>query len=103
MDAVTKLTSQRAVVVFSKSSCCMSHTVVRLFVELGVNATVHELDEDPKGREIERALAKLLGRSPAVPAVYIGGRLVGSTDNIMSLHMSGNLVPMLRNAGAIWL
>ncbi|KAJ4749981.1 Thioredoxin superfamily protein [Rhynchospora pubera] len=103
MDTVTKLASQRAVVVFSKSSCCMSHTVTRLFIDLGVNPTVHELDENPKGKEMERALAKLLGRTPAVPAVYIGGKLVGSTDNIMSLHMSGNLVPMLRNAGAIWL
>ncbi|XP_078168477.1 glutaredoxin-C1-like [Carex rostrata] len=102
MDAVTKLTSQRAVVVFSKSSCCMSHTVVRLFINLGVNTTVHELDKDPRGRDIECALAKLLGRSPAIPAVYIGGKLVGSTDSIMSLHMSGNLVPMLHNAGAIW-
>jgi glutaredoxin 3 len=102
MDAVTKLASLRAVVVFSKSSCCMSHTVTRLFIDLGVNPAVHDLDEDTKGREMERALAKLLGRNPAVPAVFIGGKLVGSTDKIMSLHMSGNLIPMLRNAGAIW-
>ncbi|KAJ1687733.1 hypothetical protein LUZ63_019123 [Rhynchospora breviuscula] len=102
MDFVTKIASQRAVVVFSKSSCCMSHTVSRLFIDLGVNPSVHELDEDPRGREIERALAKLLGHSTAVPAVFIGGKLVGSTDKIMSLHMSSNLVPMLRNAGAIW-
>jgi glutaredoxin 3 len=103
MDTVTKLASQRAVVVFSKSSCCMSHTVVRLFIDLGVNPTVHELDEIPRGMELEQALSKLLARTSAVPAVYIGGQLVGSTDNIMSLHMSGNLVPLLRNAGAIWL
>ncbi|KAJ4749979.1 Glutaredoxin family protein [Rhynchospora pubera] len=103
MDAVTKLASQRAVVVFSKSSCCMSHTINRLFIDLGVNPSVHELDEDPRGREMERALAKLLGRNQAVPAVFIGGKLVGSTDKIMSLHMSGNPAPMLRNAGAMWL
>uniref|UniRef100_A0ACD6AVH7 Uncharacterized protein n=1 Tax=Avena sativa TaxID=4498 RepID=A0ACD6AVH7_AVESA len=102
MDRVTKLAGQRAMVIFSMSSCCMCHTVMRLFRELGVNPTVVELDEDPSGKEMEKALARLLGRNPAVPAVFIGGRLVGSTDKIMSLHLSGNLVPLLRNAGALW-
>jgi glutaredoxin 3 len=51
---------------------------------------------------MDTALARLLGRNPAVPAVFIGGRLVGSTNRIMSLHLSGNLVPLLRNAGALW-
>ncbi|XP_051191278.1 glutaredoxin-C1-like [Lolium perenne] len=102
MDRVTKLAGQRAVVIFSVSSCCMCHTVMRLFRELGVNPTVVELDEDPRGEEMAQALARLLGRNPAVPAVFIGGRLTGSTDKIMSLHLSGNLVPLLRNAGAIW-
>lgn len=102
MDTVTKLAAQRAVVVFGTSSCPMSHTVIRLFIEFGVNPMVHELDKDPRGREMERALAKLLGRSPPVPAVFIGGKLVGSTENILTLHMSGSLIPMLKNAGAIW-
>jgi glutaredoxin 3 len=102
MDRVTKLTSQRAVVIFGTSSCCMSHTVTRLFVDLGVNPAVHELDKDLRGREMEKALGKLTGRNPTVPAVFIGGKLVGSTDKIMSLHLGGSLVPMLQNAGAIW-
>ncbi|XP_019701742.1 glutaredoxin-C1-like [Elaeis guineensis] len=103
MDKVMKLASQRAVVIFSMSSCCMCHTIKRLFLELGVNPAVYELDEDPRGREMERALVHLLGRSPSVPAVFIGGKLVGSTDRIMSLHLGGRLVPLLRDAGAIWL
>ncbi|EAY74059.1 hypothetical protein OsI_01947 [Oryza sativa Indica Group] len=68
MDRVNRLAAQRAVVIFSMSSCCMCHTVTRLFCELGVNPTVVELDEDPRGKEMEKALARLLGRSPAVPA-----------------------------------
>lgn len=80
----------------------MCHTVTRLFRELGVSPTVVELDQDPRGKEMDKALARLLGRNPAVPAVFIGGRLVGSTDRVMSLHLSGNLVPLLRNAGALW-
>ncbi|CAD5191846.1 putative glutaredoxin-C14 [Musa acuminata AAA Group] len=103
MDKVTKLASQRAVVIFSRSSCCFCYSVKSLFHELGVNAAVHELDEDPRGAEMEKALVKLLGRKSPVPAVFIGGKLVGSTDRIMTLHLGGNLVPLLRDAGALWL
>ncbi|KAG6508578.1 putative glutaredoxin-C14 [Zingiber officinale] len=103
MDRVLRLSSQKAVVIFSVSSCCMCHTVKRLFMELGVDAAVHELDQDPKGRDMERALAKMLGRTPPVPAVFIGGNLVGPTDKVMSLHLGGKLVPLLRDAGALWL
>ncbi|URE16720.1 Glutaredoxin [Musa troglodytarum] len=90
-----RLASQRAVTVFSFSSCCMCYSVKSLFSELGVDAAIHELDEDPSGAE--------MGRKPPVPAIFIGGRLVGSTDKIMALHLGGNLVPLLRDAGALWL
>jgi glutaredoxin 3 len=33
--------------------------------------------------------------------VFIGGKLVGSTNTIMSLHLSGKLVPLLKDAGAM--
>ncbi|KAH7654971.1 Thioredoxin-disulfide reductase protein [Dioscorea alata] len=103
MDKVKRLASQRAVVIFSKSSCCMCHAVKTLFADLGVNPAVYELDEDLRDREIEKALVKLMNRSPPVPAVFIGGELVGDTNKIMALHLSGKLVPQLRKAGAIWL
>ncbi|RZC51918.1 hypothetical protein C5167_020335 [Papaver somniferum] len=100
---VMKLASQKAVVIFSKSSCCMSHTIKSLFYDLGVSPAIYELDEISNGREIERALQKL-GCSPSVPAVFIGGQLIhNSTSTVMSLHLSGSLIPMLKRAGAIWL
>lgn len=100
MDKVKKLVSQQAVVVIS--SCCMCHTVKSLLHDLGVNAAVHELDEEPRGSEMEKALAMLVRRNPLVPLVFIGGKLVGSTDRIMSLHLGGELVPLLHEAGALW-
>ncbi|XP_043711082.1 monothiol glutaredoxin-S10-like [Telopea speciosissima] len=102
MDRVTKLAPQRAVVIFSKSSCSMCHAVKRLFYELGVSPAIHELDEDSRGREMEWALMRL-GFNPSVPAVFIGGKLVGSTNDVMTLHLNGSLIPMLKDAGAIWL
>ena len=104
MDRVMQLVSERAVVVFTLSSCCMCHTVTQLMADLSVNAMVHELDSDPRGKDMERALLKMLGgRGPAVPAVFIGGKLVGGTNRVMSLHLAGELVPMLKSAGALWL
>ncbi|XP_073008802.1 glutaredoxin-C1-like [Typha latifolia] len=103
METVMRLASEHAVVIYSLTSCCMCHTIKRLFLELGVNPSICELDENPKGKEMERALVQLLGRRTPVPVVFIGGKLVGSTDRIMSLHLAGSLVPLLRNAGALWL
>ncbi|KAK1647887.1 hypothetical protein QYE76_065794 [Lolium multiflorum] len=104
MDQVTKLVSERAVVVFTSSKCSMCDSVTFLLSNLGVHAAVYELDKEQLGRELERELARRLGRgSPVVPAVFIGGSLVGGINRVMALHLAGELVPMLMNAGALWL
>ncbi|GAA0176494.1 hypothetical protein LIER_29475 [Lithospermum erythrorhizon] len=36
MDSIASMASKNAVVIFSKSSCCMSHAIKRLFYDLGV-------------------------------------------------------------------
>uniref|UniRef100_M8BFS1 Uncharacterized protein n=1 Tax=Aegilops tauschii TaxID=37682 RepID=M8BFS1_AEGTA len=92
-ERVRRLASQRAVVIFGTSNCCMCHVVKTLFTEMGVSWTVHELDKDPRGKDVERALASMAGRSLPVPAVFIGGALV----------LAAQLVPLLRQAGALWL
>ncbi|XAR54521.1 Thioredoxin-disulfide reductase [Bertholletia excelsa] len=103
MDRVTRLASQKAVVIFSKSSCCMCHAIKRLFYEQGASPAVYELDEDSRGREMEWALVRQLGCNPAVPAVFIGGTFVGSANTVMTLHVNGSLKKMLKDAGALWL
>ncbi|KAE8800700.1 putative glutaredoxin-C2 [Hordeum vulgare] len=101
-ERVTAMASQGTVVIFGASSCCMSHTMTRLFAELGVSSTVHEVDKDPQREDLERALAAMVGQSPAVPAVFIRGALVGGTRQVLELHLGGHLVPLLRQAGALW-
>ncbi|XP_020243956.1 glutaredoxin-C1-like [Asparagus officinalis] len=103
MDTVMRLASQKAVVIFSMSSCCMSHTVKTLFRDLGVNPAIYELDEEPMGKEMEAMLSRILSHRRPVPVVFIGGKLIGSTEKVMSLHLAGSLVPMLHDAGALWL
>ncbi|KAF3786285.1 Glutaredoxin-C1 [Nymphaea thermarum] len=103
LERVERLASRSAVVIFSDSSCCMCHAVKSLFCGMGVSPTVYELDEDPRGKEIERALARLLGTPQPLPAVFIGGKLVGPMDRVMASHINGSLVPLLKEAGALWL
>nr|AFK43054.1 unknown [Lotus japonicus] len=102
MDRVSKLASQKAVVIFSKSSCGMSHAIKRLFYEQGVGPAIYELDEELRGKEMEWALMRL-GCNPSVPAVFIGGKFVGSANTVITLHLSGSLKRMLRDAGSLWL
>ncbi|KAK8947347.1 Glutaredoxin-C1 [Platanthera zijinensis] len=53
------LASERAVVIFSNSTCCMCHTVKDLFIgQLGVNPAIYKLNKNPRGREMECALAQ---------------------------------------------
>ncbi|XP_075490781.1 glutaredoxin-C11-like [Primulina tabacum] len=101
MERVRDLASKKAVVIFTKSSCFMCHSIKALFYDLGASPAVHELDQDTKGREMEWAL-KGLGCNPAVPAVFIGGVFVGSSKDVISLHVEGSLKQMLIDAKAIW-
>lgn len=94
MEKVEKLASENGVMMFSKSSCCLCYAVSILFRELGVNVYVHEVDHDSEGKEMDKALIKM-GCNPSVPAVFIGGKLIGSTNEIMSLHLKGSLLQLL--------
>ncbi|KAF5732694.1 glutaredoxin-C11 [Tripterygium wilfordii] len=102
MDRVRELAAMKAAVIFTKSSCFMCHSINTLFYDLGASPAIHELDRDPRGKEMERALQSL-GCNPTVPAVFIGGRFVGSARDVLSLHLDGSLKQKLKDANAIWL
>ncbi|KAL5082695.1 hypothetical protein RYX36_011116 [Vicia faba] len=97
MERVMRLATQSAVVIFSFNNCCMCHAMKSLFSGMGVNAMVHELDQDAK------PFMRLLGNSTSLPVVFIGGKLVGSMDTVLAFHINGSLVPLLKHAGALWL
>ncbi|KAL8224852.1 hypothetical protein R6Q57_017409 [Mikania cordata] len=96
MNKIQILTSENEIVIFSKSTCCLCYAVTSLFQELGVKPLVHELDHDPDGWEIKKALVNQGCNPPPIPVVFIGGNLVGSINEVMSLHLWGALIPLLR-------
>ncbi|KAL8530846.1 hypothetical protein ACS0TY_007759 [Phlomoides rotata] len=102
MEAIKRLTADKPVVIFSKSTCCMSHTIKTLICSFGANQTVYELDEVSNGLQLERALAAATGRRGSFPVVFIDQEMIGGADEVMSLHVKGRLVPLLKKAKAIW-
>ena len=101
MDDVKRLAEANPVVIFSKSSCCMTDYVEKLIRNFGANPKVYELDVMEKGKQMETALLSL-GCNPSVPAVYIGKELVGGAKEVTSLNVRGELKQRLINARAIW-
>ncbi|KAG5567682.1 hypothetical protein RHGRI_003027 [Rhododendron griersonianum] len=84
--AVMDLVGQRPLVIFSKSNCCICYSITQLFYGFGANPAIYELDQLQNGKQLERELVAL-GRQPSVPAVFIGGKLVGGSNEIMSLQV----------------
>ena len=102
MDLITSMVAERPVVIFSKSTCCLSHSMTTLIRSFGANPTIYELDEMTNGQQIESALLQM-GCQPSVPAVFIGQQFIGGSKRVMSLHLRNELVPLLINARAIWI
>ncbi|GKG50316.1 monothiol glutaredoxin-S2-like protein [Tanacetum coccineum] len=87
MAMIIALVNGRSMVIFSKSSCCMSHTIKTLISSLG-----QQLEKELRG----------LWCTPSVPAVFTRQELIGDANKIMNLHLKGQLVPLLLKANAIW-
>ncbi|XP_056175465.1 glutaredoxin-C9-like [Syzygium oleosum] len=110
-EAVRRLAAGSAVVLFSTSGCCMCTVAKSLLFGLGAGPTVVELDElDGSGRDIHAVLYQLAaaaapggGDRRALPAVFVGGKFLGGLEALMACHINGTLVPLLKDAGALWL
>ncbi|KAI9093361.1 hypothetical protein K1719_027375 [Acacia pycnantha] len=87
--------------------CCMSHVVKRLLLGLGVNPAVYDVDDKDEAGVVTELQALIQGNDQGdkvhFPAVFIGGKLFGGLDRLMATHISGDLIPILKQAGALWL
>lgn len=97
-EEVRRAVAECPVLVVGRRGCCLSHVVKRLLQGLGVNPAVHEV-----AGEADLAGVVGAGDGAALPAVFVGGRLLGGLDRLMAVHISGDLVPILKDAGALWL
>ncbi|KAG5516958.1 hypothetical protein RHGRI_037633 [Rhododendron griersonianum] len=101
--SVGKLVAENAVVVIGRRGCCMCHVVKRLLLGLGVNPPVVDVDEREEAAVIHE-LSGIVGYGGLqFPAVFMRGKLFGGLERVMASHISGELVPILKEAGALWL
>ncbi|KAL7089049.1 hypothetical protein ACP275_13G164400 [Erythranthe tilingii] len=116
-STLRELVAENALVVFARKGCCMCHVVKLLLHGHGVNPTIVDIDEQNEA-DIKNDLSRILGGGvdgansgksgaaavvPQFPAVFMGGELFGGLEEIMGAHISGELVPRLREARALWL
>ena len=102
MSTVKRLVADNPLVIFSKTTCSISYSIKTLLRNFGANPKVYELDEVSNGAQVEGELLGL-GCDPSVPVVYIGKKLVGGANEVMSLNMRSGLKPLLIEAKALWL
>ncbi|GAB4831321.1 hypothetical protein Ancab_005332 [Ancistrocladus abbreviatus] len=106
---VQKVLSENAVIVFGRRGCCMSHVVQRLLLGLGANPSIFEVDDEAEEALLIQELRKISSTIDAqdssfqFPVVFVGGKMFGGLERIIATHISGELVPILRQAGALWL
>ncbi|CAJ2658938.1 unnamed protein product [Trifolium pratense] len=99
---VIKMVSENAVIIIGTRGCCLCHVVKRLLQGLGVNPPVYEVDQD-RETAVASQLSNTAAETVQFPAVFVGGKLLGGLERVMTSHISGELVPILKDAGALWL
>lgn len=92
---IERLIREHPVVIFARHGCCMSHVMKQLLAAVGSHPSVIEVEESEIG-DIEG----ITGFS--MPALFVGGSPIGGIEGLMGLHLSGHLVPRLRELGVIW-
>lgn len=87
----------------------MCHVVKLLLHGHGVNPSIVDVDEQNEA-VLTNELSRIVGGDgsgnsavPQFPAVFVGGELFGGLEDVMGAHISGELVPKLREARALWL
>lgn len=93
---------QNPVVVYMKGTksfpqCGFSATVVEVMKRLGADFKDVNVLADPAIREGIKEFSSW----PTVPQVYVKGKFVGGSDIVRDMYESGELEPLVREAGAI--
>ncbi|CAN4117474.1 unnamed protein product [Withania somnifera] len=104
-SVITTKVLENAIIVIATRGCCMCHVLKNLLLGLGVNPTIFEVNSEDEDY-VKKELSMIVGRANGtteLPAVFVGGNLFGGLERVMSTHISGELVPILIKAGALWL
>ncbi|KAG7361141.1 glutaredoxin [Nitzschia inconspicua] len=94
-DEIDNLIDSHKVVIFSKSYCPYCSATKKLFNKMKVEGmVVIELDQDPRGAEIQQELQRMTGQR-TVPNVFVNGSHLGGNSDAQAAAQSGKLQEML--------
>ncbi|XP_047342781.1 glutaredoxin-C9-like [Impatiens glandulifera] len=100
--------SQNAVTIVGMRDCCMVHVVEHLIHGFGARLTTYNIDEEDKMNALDQ-LGRIINgvgedkvSYKQLPLVFIGGRLFGGVDRVISSHVRAELIPALKEVGAMW-
>jgi len=96
---IQKRITENPVMVFSKTTCPYCKMAKEALDKTGVNYIVEEIEDRPDCSQLQDVFAKITG-GKTVPRVFIGGKCVGGGSETYSLYNKGELVPLLKDAGA---
>ncbi|XP_015283682.1 PREDICTED: glutaredoxin-1 [Gekko japonicus] len=89
------------VTVFGKPSCPYCHMAVELLEKLGVKHLEYvDLTTRADMSNIQDYMLRTTG-ARSVPRVFIGETCIGGYDNLKALHDRGELIPKLKEIGAL--
>ena len=96
------LVNTHKVVLFMKGTkhfpqCGFSGAVVQILNGAGARYETVNVLADPAVRDGVKEYAQW----PTIPQLYVGGKFVGGCDIVREMHGRGELVPLLREAGAL--
>lgn len=94
------MVEENRVMLFSRTTCPYCSRVKSLLNSVGVRPSVCEIDKEEDGEEIMSAVYGFAGER-TTPALFINGRFIGGCDAVQTCHYNGQLVPILKSAGAL--
>ncbi|KAM7271881.1 hypothetical protein ACFE04_031095 [Oxalis oulophora] len=102
------LVSENSTIIFTKKGCCMGHVVKSLLLCHGVNPAIHQIEDGEEEVDILNEFMKnkkvnVNGENMEFPCVFVGGKFYGGLEKVINTHITGDLVPVLKQAGALWL
>jgi glutaredoxin 3 len=79
------------ILIFTTNWCPFCRRAKALFTEKGVKWTEHDIEDDPAQRHGEE---EATGRS-TVPQIFINGKHIGGSDDLLELDAKGELDKLL--------
>ena len=79
------------ILIFTTNWCPFCRRAKALFTEKGVKWTEHDIEDDPAQRQ---AMEEATGRS-TVPQIFINGKHIGGSDDLLELDAKGELDKLL--------